>query len=103
MTCTTLSPITKFRHDPYPWSGKPIAFAGGPFGIQTCRFSKAEKILSISGDEKWLLKTDEPVIRDVKVVPDGLSPEQLADAKQVQRHYTRLVWAEECVPDVDQF
>lgn len=96
MTCTALDPLLKFRHDPSPWANQPIAFAGGPHGLQACRFSKAAPWESVSGDTKWLLELDEPVIRSVHVDVTGLNELDKAAAQRVKLHYTKLVWAEEC-------
>lgn len=102
MICTAIDPLLKFRHDPYPWANQPIAFAGGPHGLQACRFSKAAPWPSISGDTKWLLELDEPVIRSVHVDTTGLSELDKAESQRVKLHYTKLVWAEECLPQAPQ-
>ena len=94
-TSLNIDPLTSFRLDPYPWSGKDILFAGGgPHGLQSCKFTAADRRTSMSGHKKWLLELDRPVIRHV---PSSGIIEQREEANRLWMHYTRLVWADECV------
>ncbi len=88
--CLPLSDLGRFRHDPYPWQGERIYFAGR----QACTFDKAELIESISGKKRWLLETHQPVWRVLSLPKDA--PEEL---QRIKIHPTRQVWADECLLD----